>query len=181
MPGATVSPVVPPSSAMSDICLQAGDVDQIVNFNPESMGGESSGDGSEKADAPSQSEGSSSSSNCPPPAQTPPQLVITQQLKPVLSIPGNCGFRPATAGTQGRKGEAGNLKTEAPPQPQPVVNAGRAVGKKLTRLEENWLKEIRLMLAELRSTTDPSERVLAIEALEDSLVKVAKAYCIEGS
>ena len=46
-PEASPSPTVPPPSAMSEICLQSGGADQIVNFNPQStvglMGGGSSG------------------------------------------------------------------------------------------------------------------------------------------
>ena len=62
-----------------------------------------------------------------------------------------------------------------------MANVGKVGEKKLSRREENWLKETRLRLGTLRQLTDPGERELAIEDLEDSLVRMAKEYRIDGS
>ena len=182
---ASASPMIPPSSAMSEMCIQEAATGQIVNFNPEStvgsLGGESSGDGSEQADATSQSEQSSQSSQYPLPVQAPPQLVITQQPKPVLSIPGSCGLRSATGGGKQKEEGTRNVDAATPASSARSTSASGVGGKGLTYKEEAWLKDINVTLTDMRFITDADKRTQAVQRLEDTLVRMAISYGIEGN
>ena len=169
---------------MSEICLQSGGADQIVNFNPEltvgSMGGGSSGEESERNDAASQSGDSSRASECPPPSSEAPQLVITQQPRPAVPVPVGCGFRAPTE--KGTAGHEGVKKADAPKHATPTAARPNASGKvaELTFDKRRWVEETEAMILEVRSAEEGEPKWIELEKLEDHVLRMAKIYQVEG-
>ena len=137
-------PGIPPPSAMSEICLQSGGADQIVNFNPESTVG-SMGAGSAEEESVRQDEtgGSgdwSQASGTSPPLGDAPQLVITQQPRAITSVPAGCGFGASggKSSTSVTEVKETRTPTDTPSREEEPSAETKAVG--LTPDERKWLK-----------------------------------------